>query len=55
MKHGLQYGNPQKKYGKVISFTIITLLHAFSNFEKITDALLTSHYVDLLKKGLGWV
>jgi hypothetical protein len=29
---------------------MITLLHAFGNFEKVTDALLTFHYVDLLKK-----
>jgi hypothetical protein len=50
MKHGLQYGDPQKKYDKVISSTIITLLYAFSNSEKVTDVLLTSHYVNLLKK-----
>jgi hypothetical protein len=29
---------------------MITLLHAFGNSEKVTDTLLTSHYVDLLKK-----
>jgi coenzyme F420-reducing hydrogenase beta subunit len=50
IKHGPQYGDPQKEYGKVISSTMITLLRAFGNFEKVTDALLTSHYMDLLKK-----
>jgi hypothetical protein len=50
MKHGLQYGDLQKEYGKVILSTIITLLHTFGNFEKVTDVLLTSYYVDLLKK-----
>jgi hypothetical protein len=29
---------------------MITLLRAFGNSEKVTDALLTSYYVDLLKK-----
>jgi hypothetical protein len=50
MKHGPQYGDPQKEYGKVISSTMITLLCAFGNSEKVIDALLTSHYVNLLKK-----
>jgi hypothetical protein len=50
MKHGPQYGNPQKEYGKVILSTMITILRAFGNSEKVTDALLTFHYVDLLKK-----
>jgi hypothetical protein len=47
---GPQYGNLQKEYDKVISSTIITLLHAFDNFEKVIDVLFTSHFIDLLKK-----
>jgi hypothetical protein len=50
MKQGPQYDDPQKEYNKVIFSTIITLLCAFSNSEKVTDALFTSHFVDLFKK-----
>jgi hypothetical protein len=50
MKQGPQYDNPQKKYDKVISSTMITLLRAFGNFEKVINALFTFHFMDLLKK-----
>ena len=50
MKQISQYGDLQKEYSKVISSTMITLLRAFGNSKKITDALLTSHFVNLLKK-----
>ena len=43
-------GDLQAEYGKMISSTMITLLRAFGNSEKVTEAFLTSHFVELLKK-----
>ena len=49
-RRGANYGDPQRDYGKIISATMVTLLRAFGNAEKTTDALLTSHFLDLLHK-----
>ncbi len=50
ISQGINYGDPKTEYGTILNSTIVTLLHTYGNTEKVTDALLYTHFVDLLRK-----
>lgn len=50
VSQGINYGDPKTEYGPVLNATMVTLLRAYGNTEKVTEALLYTHFVDLLRK-----
>ncbi len=46
----VNYSNPKTKYDVILNSTIVTLLHAYDNIKKVTNTLLYTHFINLLRK-----
>jgi hypothetical protein len=50
INQSVNYDDPKTKYDAILNSIIVTLLCAYSNTEKVTDALLYTYFVNLLRK-----